>query len=249
MHDENSFLRLSYADEHLPQDGSICIRDLQLFMKRLRKHIAPVKVRYYACGEYGDKTWRPHYHVVLFGYAFPDKYPWARSKAGYDLFRSPTLEKLWPFGQSTIGTVTAESGGYVARYAMKKVGGVPAQDHYLRPHPVTGELFQVMPEFALMSSRPGIGGGWFEKFAADVFPSDFLVLNGSKVPVPSYFYSKLKGSEVRSDELVEKNMSDDIRKRRKAFAKTREYDNSPERLAVREELAFERLKQLERETE
>lgn len=255
MHEENSFLTLTYSDEMLPSDGSVHVRELQLFMKRLRKAIAPQKVRYYACGEYGDRTWRPHYHLVLFGFGFPDRYPWKQSGSGFTLYRSPLLDRLWavdgrPLGHAEIGTVTAESGGYVARYVLKKVGGAPAKDHYLRPHPVSGELFQVEPEFALMSSRPGIAGAWFDKFEGDVFPSDFLVLDGAKVPVPKYFSGKLKGRNADPDRLLSSH--DDLRpirdKRRVHAAQpNRVWNRTPERLEVRAEVTTRRISQLKRD--
>lgn len=44
-------------------------RDLQLFIKRLRKYISDnynEKVRFYAIGEYGTQSLRPHWHLLLF---------------------------------------------------------------------------------------------------------------------------------------------------------------------------------------
>ena len=73
LHDENSFLTLTYSDENLPPGGSLHLPDFQNFMKRLRKSIAPKRVRFYHCGEYGDILSRPHYHALLFGYDFDDR--------------------------------------------------------------------------------------------------------------------------------------------------------------------------------
>lgn len=251
MHEQSSFLTLTFSDEHLPTDGGVHVRDLQLFMKRLRKAIAPTKVRYYACGEYGDNFGRPHYHVVLFGYGFPDKTIWRKSPSGHELYRSPLLESLWPFGNSEIGTVTAQSGAYVARYVLKKIGGAPADDHYTRPHPITGELHRVPPEFALMSSRPGIAGDWFDKFEGDVFPSDFLVIDARKVPVPKYFSEKLKGRNLDASRLREIDDLTPYRDKRRIESRTpqRVENRTKERLAVREEIQAARNKRLKRDVE
>lgn len=251
MHEQSSFLTLTFNDEHLPPDGGVHVRDLQLFMKRLRKAISPTKVRYYACGEYGDNFGRPHYHVVLFGYGFPDRKAWRKSPAGFVLYRSAFLESLWPFGNCEIGEVTAQSGAYVARYVMKKIGGPPAADHYNRPHPLTGEMHRVSPEFAVMSSRPGIGGTWFDKFEGDVFPADFLVIDTRKVPVPKYFSQKLNDRNLDASRLRKIDDLTPIRdKRREASrAPMRVENRTKERLAVREEVAMSRLKTLKRDVE
>lgn len=233
LHDENSFITLTYRTECLPSDGSLSKRALQLFFKRLRFEILPQTVRYYACGEYGDTNGRPHYHSILFGFQFQDLKPWRKTPNGDVLYRSATLEKLWPWGQCEVGHVTHQSCGYVARYALKKVTGVSAVAHYTRPHPATGELFEVLPEFALMSRRPGIGGEWFAKFASDCFPRDFVTVNGSKLPVPRYYTLKL-------DEELDK-----LRLTTKRKAKAREPDRvanaTASRLLTRDEL--QRLKQ------
>jgi len=251
LHEENSFLTLTYSDQYLPDDYSICVRELQLFLKRLRKSIEPRKVRFYACGEYGEKNLRPHYHLILFGYQFPDLNVWRRSPTGFYLYRSPALEKLWPYGNAEIGQVTAASGGYVARYVIKKIGGDPAGEHYTRLHPLTGEIVQVKPEFATMSTQPGIGHNWFQKFEKDAFPSDFLVHDGNKIPVPRYYSRKLKdrfqnpGSDPAA--LVPRDDFSPMLKKRKDHAKTQAHNNTPERLAVREEVAQLKLNRLTRE--
>lgn len=133
LHEASSFLTLTYRDESLPLDGGLEVRAVQLFLKRLRKKLEPARVRFYACGEYGDSNARPHYHILLFGYDFPDKTVWRKSSSGFLLYRSKILEELWPFGHSEIGSVTPATGAYVARYCLKKVTGPPADDHYWPP--------------------------------------------------------------------------------------------------------------------
>lgn len=201
LHQASCFLTLTFSDEHLPPDLSVSTRDLQLFMKRLRKKLGHGRVRYFGCGEYGEQLRRPHYHLILFGYDFPDRRPWRKTKSGFVVARSAELETVWPFGHAEIGTVTTESAGYVARYVTKKVSG---DDDYARAHyrrekvdPVTGEVYQwqVQKEFIVMSTRPGIGAAWFDKFATDAFPSDFVVIEGRKTRVPRYYSKKLEGMD------------------------------------------------------
>ncbi len=119
MHIDNSFITLTYDDDHLPSDGSLRAADLQKFFKRLRKSLSPHKIRFYGCGEYGEQFKRPHYHAIIFGYDFPDK-EFHSKENGNPIFHSPELAKIWPFGFNTVGHVSYESAAYVARYVTKK---------------------------------------------------------------------------------------------------------------------------------
>lgn len=188
MHERNCFITLTYRDECLPADRSVSVRELQLFFKRLRKAYSAERLRYYACGEYGAALGRPHYHACVFGFDFPDKYIW-QVEDNYVLYRSPSLEKCWPFGFSTVGDVSFESAGYVARYCLKKVTGKGAAEHY--------QWADVAPEFSLMSRRPGLGRGWFERFKSDVYPKDFFTVNGRKNKPPRYYDMLLEGIDPR----------------------------------------------------
>lgn len=130
VHQGSSFLTLTYADEFLPDNGSLEPRDLQLFMKRIRKNTG-LKLRYYGVGEYGDVTERPHYHVALFG---------------LDPSDAAHVAASWGLGHTMCGTLTFDSAAYVAGYVTKKMTG--KDDIRLRGR---------YPEFARMSLRPGIG--------------------------------------------------------------------------------------------
>jgi hypothetical protein len=216
-------------------------------MKRLRKLIAPVKVRFFACGEYGEHNGRPHYHIILFGYGFPGKQVWRQTKSGHLQYRSDVLEKAWTFGHCEIGTVTKQSGGYVARYVIKKVGGELAADHYQRIHPLTGELCWVHPEFMCCSTNPGIGGHFIDKFARDAFPSGFLVQEGQKVALPKYYKRRVAASLEKGAASVTLSDMEKARRKSMKIRLTDEFqtNSQPERLAVREqclELKVERLK-------
>ena len=165
LHDENSFITLTYAPEHLPSDGGLVKEDFQKFMKRLRKKFAPRRIRYYMCGEYGDRTNRPHYHALLFGLDFSDREALPPSASGADLFTSKTLEKVWGKGFVTVGDVTFESAAYCARYIMKKLNGpaceVVNDETGLRPYERfdsrTGEIVEVEKEYCAMSRIEQIG--------------------------------------------------------------------------------------------
>jgi hypothetical protein len=189
MHTHNSFITLTYAPEHLPQFGSLELPHFQKFMKRLRKHYAPEKIRFFHAGEYGKKLDRPHYHALLFGLDFEDKAEW-RTIRGNKYYRSETLERLWPYGFVSIGSVTYKSAAYCARYIMKKMGGEPAQSKYVAKTHVdysTGEI-AIRREYATMSRRPGIGKTWYEKYGwTDAHAHDAIVIDGRRQPVPKYY--------------------------------------------------------------
>lgn len=236
LHDFNSFVTLTYSDAFLPDNYSVSVSEMQKFMKRVRKGLSDIRVRYFACGEYGDRNFRPHYHLIIFGYDFPDRVPWRKAPSGMISYRSAELERYWPFGHCEVGTVTQQSAGYVARYVLKKVTGMDAEEHYRRVHPLTGEVVFVRPEFITMSRRPGIGGSWFEQFSCDAFPSDFVTVDGSKKPVPRYYLNKLSDDDKEV-----------VKKKRVERAEERWEDSTPQRLAVREEVLERKVEQLKRD--
>ena len=236
LHLENSCLTLTYDDVHIPEGHTLRKRDVQLFIKRLRKKISPAKISYLYCGEYGDGLQRPHYHLIVFGYWPQDARPW-RKKKDVQYYRSPELEKLWAQGNVEVGAVTYRAARYVAGYVFKKVYGEIADEHYQRIDPQTGELYKVEPEFINMSTRPAIGKRWFEKYSDDYFPSDHVVVDGKKHAVPSYYFKLLKKRE--------ETLADEIKKSRIKRKIDRKIirNNKPDRLAVREEVAKSKIDQ------
>jgi len=186
QHEHSEFLTLTYDDEHLPEDSSLQKKDVQLFIKRLRRNF---KLRYYMCGEYGDKMERPHYHLCLFGIEFLDKVPLpARfQKAGYVIYESPTITSLWDKGLHSIGELNFESAAYVARYVVKKIRGPEAENHYGKRE----------PEFALMSRRPGIGRSWFEEYAEDTFKAGKIITQNLTCKVPKYYDDIVKAKNPK----------------------------------------------------
>lgn len=185
LHERNCFITLTYDDEHLPSDHSLNVVHFQKFMKRFRKSVCG-NVRFFHCGEYGEKFHRPHYHACVFGHDFPDRFPFSGT-SGSPLFVSESLSRLWKFGFSTVGDLTFESAAYCARYVTKKVTGEMASAHYERVSALTGEIFTVVPEYTTMSRRPGIGRGWYDRYGPEVFPLDRVVVRGHACKPPRYY--------------------------------------------------------------
>ena len=235
LHEDNCFITLTYNNESLPEDGSLNKKHFQDFMKRLRKKYKNKKIRYYHCGEYGDKNFRPHYHAIIFGLQFDDQKLFTVNN-GEKLYTSEKLEKLWPFGFSTIGTVTFESAAYVARYVMKKVNGKNAKNHYERVDSNTGEIYSLVPEYNTMSRRPGIAAGWFDKYKDDVYPSDNIHLR-EKTFRPPKFYDKMY-------EHLMPNEMEKIKMQRMKNMQKHVKDNTAERLAVKEQVKHAQLNKL-----
>ncbi|AXH75848.1 MAG: replication initiator protein [Microviridae sp.] len=236
LYKDNCLITLTYSNDHLPADGSLNKHHIQKFLKRLRKKYGP-NIRYYYCGEYGEKFGRPHYHLCLFNFDFKDKTFWRKTDQGFPAYRSASLETLWPFGQSEIGSVTFESAAYVARYIMKKVLGKDAAAHYER-HTDSGIVYTIQPEYTDMSRRPGIASAWFDKFHSDVFPHDYCVINGRKIPPPKYYSNRF--------ELLDPLEMEQIKFARQDNALLHIDNNTPERLIIREQVHFAKLNRLTR---
>lgn len=196
MHDENCWLTLTYDRENLPIDYSVHPRVMQLFFKRLRKHLYPKKIRFYLGAEYGDLNYRPHYHVILFNHDFHDKIFYENTPQGHTLYTSKTLNTLWPYGLATLGAVTFQTAAYTARYTTKKQTGPQASSFYLRQHPDHGFICRVRPEFSLMSRRPGIGASWIEKYKSDTYPSDTVISNERPAKPPRFYDQQLTEEEL-----------------------------------------------------
>lgn len=236
LYEDNSFVTLTYSDENLPPGNSLRKKDFQDFMKRLRFNNPGKRIRYFHCGEYGDQSDRPHYHACIFNHEFTDKKIYS-VRDGVTLYISATLEKTWGLGFCTVGAVTFESAAYTARYIMKKVTGEKAAKHYQSMDPETGEIFEIEPEYVTMSRKPGIGTLWYHKYKDDVFPEDFIILNGRKMKPPR-FYDGL----YEADEKAYRQLKSD---RKKTAAKDAA-NQTRERLDVREKVKNAQVNQLKR---
>lgn len=214
LYRESCFITLTYSPECLPPDLSVSVRELQLFIKRLRKAIAPVRIRYYAAGEYGSPTdlevknklsavGRPHYHLLVFGWYPPDCIAIKQGRRGHMYYTSQIVLNAWRNqGFVVIGSVTPASASYVAQYCTKKICGTDADEHYQRIHPETGECLQVKPEFQTCSL--GIGRGWLYQYYNDL-AKGFVTFDGKKYTIPRYYMKKLNEwcDKENNHELIE----------------------------------------------
>lgn len=236
LYSDNCFITLTYDEKHLPKDGSLHLSHFQKFMKRLRKKFGD-KIRFFHCGEYGDQNRRPHYHACIFNFDFPDRKLW-KTRDGVRLYTSEILHDLWPFGYNVIGDVTFESAAYVARYITKKITGDRAKDHYTTIDPRTGEICELKPEYTTMSRRPGIGSDWFVKYLEDVYPRDFVVVRGKKQKPPKAYDRYLEKVKPAEYEIIKACRIHD--------ALELEFENSYDRLNVKEIIKISKFKQLKR---
>lgn len=149
MHGDSTFITLTYDDEHLPAGGNLVPKDVQNWLKRLRKATAPMRLRYYLVGEYGDTTERPHYHVALFGYPGCSYGITRFTNLASERSCCPRCDQVrstWGKGSVLLGQLTTESAQYIAGYVTKKM--TSANDERLRGR---------KPEFSRQSLKPGIG--------------------------------------------------------------------------------------------
>lgn len=197
FHQESCFITLTYDDQHVPQSYSLDKRELQLFFKKLRKFLSPKKIRFFACGEYGDLNGRPHYHAIVFNHDWSDKKFVERSDSGEEIYTSEALRRLWRNGIVSTQDVTHKSAAYVARYCTKKIktGDAFGAERYYRISPIDGAFHSVQPEFATRSNRPGLGAAYVERFKSDFYPSGFIVVDGVRQAPPKFYVSKLSEKE------------------------------------------------------
>jgi hypothetical protein len=250
QYEENNFITLTYNAENIPRDGGLVKAHFRNFMKRLRKKISPRKVKFYMCGEYGDKNNRPHYHAVIFNYAFTDWEYLRDSDSGYPIYTSNELEKLWGKGFVQVGELTPESAAYISRYVLKKIVGNATDvidentglKPYERVHTDTGQIIEVWPEYSTMSrggrSGRGIANDWIHNYKTDVYPKDYTTLNDRKYKPPRYYDERLKEIDI--------DMYDDIKEGRKQLIAKLSGDNTTERLKQRAKVAVAKSNLLKR---
>lgn len=211
QHPSAIFSTLTYDDKHLPP--TLERRHLQLFFKRLRKRSGPNRIiRFFASGEYGERTERAHYHAIIFGLSVRDR----------DLVQS-----AWSLGGTRSYNATPAAIAYTAGYTSKKIGYKKLMADE-RVDPETGEVYTWQPPFLQMSRRPGIGGHarqWPESWRL------FAIHNGQRMPVPRFYHEAWKAQASPSD-LEELHLE----KIKLAILK----DSSPYRLQAAEKLAIAR---------
>jgi hypothetical protein len=272
--DRCAFITLTYNPENIPLFGNLEYeKHWKKFLKRFRRKLSKdygVKIRFYMIGEYGDLNLRPHFHAIIFGWNFPDKF-FHKRIGDNDIFRSPFLEGLWTiprgssgagksFGYSSVGSVTAKSAAYVARYCDKKLIGLEFDGVEQYVHPESGEIFdrpvissryvrfnrengdrvEVNKERALMSNKPGIGKSWFDNYGiSDLYSKGFHCdESGNILPTPKYF-----------DKLLEKvnpQMLEEVKRSRQDFMLQNADNFTQDRLDAAREIFLSRTKNLKR---
>lgn len=169
LHKHNCLITLTYS--HAPE--SVSKRDLQLFVKRLRKHISPVRVRFFGSGEYGKKALRPHYHIIIFGWRPLDLDAFFY-RDDHWVYKSSFVARVWNKGFISVEDVTFRSALYCAKY-LQKLQVLPAG---------------LEPPFTLMSLKPGIG---LLAFDPRCLETDCIPFHGRSYSVPRYFERKYPG--------------------------------------------------------
>lgn len=171
-HEYSSFVTLTYDEDHIPEDGCVSPRELGLFFKRLRRLLEPQKVRFFAVGEYGDYTERPHYHLALFGLMPADHVAPAVQLKTRVRCRC-VICRAWTLGVVDVGFLNVHSAGYIAGYVLKYM--TKKDDDRLRGR---------HPEFTRMSLRPGIGVKGAEEIARFVTSEEGsrFITRGEGVP-------------------------------------------------------------------
>lgn len=205
QHDSAVFTTLTYEEKHRPV--TLTRRHIQLWLKRLRRNTT-TPIRFFASGEYGETTGRPHYHAILYG---------------MDESGANSIEDAWALGHCKTDPITPARIAYTAGYTAKKSGWYQLQKEE-RVNPETGEVYTWQPPFIQMSRRPGIGAHarqWPESWRL------YAVQNGQKQAVPRYLHEAWKQQATEEEkEQLEKDKETLIRFRtyqeRQATQRTKE---------------------------
>lgn len=159
-HEQSVYVTLTYNDEFLPKNLSLSKREAQLFLKRLRKSIEPLKIKYYLCGEYGEEYSRPHYHAIIFGLGIESE---------------EIIKNAWPFGFIKLGYVEHDSIQYVSGYIQKKFSGKLGLEVY-------GDR---LPPFHLQSK--GLGKEWAIRNQRQLEQQLTVTSGGVAMGLPRYY--------------------------------------------------------------
>lgn len=188
LHAKNSFVTLTYDDDHLPSDRCLSKERMQKFFKDFRNLW---KVRYFLAGEYGEENGRPHYHMAAFGIdRMTDCFSDLRFDPVHDVWRGRL--KFWPDGHVAVGTLTPASINYISKYILKKLG---ADENRLDGR---------TPEFRLMSLRPGLGHDFLKENEQSIKARGSYILGDQEVPLPRYFVDNLFDGFEKRDRLLKR---------------------------------------------
>ena len=191
--DHSIFITLTYDDEHLPPNNSLDKREVQLFIKKVKKYFGSTKenpIRQTYCGEYGEHTKRPHYHVILYNCIFPDRKKHYVSSGGHQVYQSETLSRLWGNGFAEFGIATPGSIAYLYKYILKKKTRREKQNPLLIER--DGITYEVAHEFIESSRNPGIGA---HLRGSKSLHKGYLSVNGVRSKLPKYYLEWLRVNE------------------------------------------------------
>lgn len=181
---ECCFITLTYNDENIPENKLLKVKDQQDFWKRLRYYNKDTKIKYFGCGEYGPKTYRPHWHFCVWGYKPKDLKFYKYNHNGDKLYTSKELKDIWGNGFVIIGELTYRSACYVSRYCTKKL---------FKKRKWT-EGTNIKPECTICSK--GIGLDYWEKMKENIIKNNGIHIkidkNVKNKKIPKYYMKKFK---------------------------------------------------------
>ena len=166
MHEQNAFLTLTYDDDHLPKDAKLDKPQLTYKIKEMQRKIKGI--RFFFCGEYGEKTNRPHYHAIIFGSDLLG----GAEPIGDNKYISPLIQTWWPYGNHELSVPEYAAAFYTAGYVTKKMDDTDT--------------------FSIMSRKPPIGHQWLKQNYESMLTRGFIIINGVKHPIPKMYMDTLQ---------------------------------------------------------
>lgn len=243
-HENAWFLTLTYDDEHVPwsynnglginkwtgevevENLTLNYDDLEGFWKRLRRYIqyhekSDKKIVYYAAGEYGGTTHRPHYHAIVYDLPIEkDELKEYKRKKGAVYYNCKWIEKVWGLGFVVLSPATWNSMSYTAGYTTKKIYGKEGKEFY--------KELGILPEDNRMSLKPGIGARYYYDHAEEIYSKDQIQLKNGKICKPPRYFDKLF-------DLEHSNAKPLTEKQEKEIEETTEKAESEELKAIKRE--------------
>lgn len=221
-HENAWFLTITYDNENVPyrytwdtgtgevliENLSLCYDDIQKFWKNLRRNIDyhkrgdSTKLKYYAAGEYGGTTHRPHYHAIVYDLPIlKEELKYYKKKNGIVYYNVDWLNKVWGKGYIVIAPAEWHGMAYTARYTTKKIYGKEGKEFY--------ESLGIEKENCWMSKKPAIGELYYYDHAEEIYKNDKIQLKNGRVCKPPRYFDKLfdlehSNAKPLTDEEVER---------------------------------------------
>lgn len=213
QHTANSFITLTYSDPNIPPHGSLRYQDLVKFWKRLRYHYG--RLSYYAVGEYGETSMRPHYHACIFGHDFTEG-AITKAETPHRLWTNLKLEAAWQLGAVTVGQLTHETALYTSQYVLKKQR---SKQRYVYIDETTGELIQTQAPRSFMSKN--IAQRWWSKWNQGVEDWDHVVINARPQKPPRAYDKWLGANKPEKLEEIKEERIQKMKEKTKTKEQTR----------------------------